>query len=579
TEDRCDAELRHCVWSPLANRCAINGVCYARGDSRPGTPCLVCAPDTNTRAFTPRAAGDECDDGDACTAGDVCDAEAVCGGEALVCNDGNDCTVDRCDSALGCVEDHRPDGVACDDGDACTEADACFGGMCEGAPLGCDDGNDCTADRCDAELGCVSEPLTGAACDDGDACTAGDTCTDGVCGATEPTNCEDGNACTIDLCDPFAGCSYLPNLNPCCTGTVSICDDRDPCTTDLCDPATAECTQEANTAVCDDGDACTVSDRCEDGACGGRPRTCDDGNPCTADACDPDSGCTFEPIDGGACDDGIDCTTGDACVRGRCLPAVNECTCEPHFGRQAVKLTALRIGSGGRPGEALDLDLNPSTCSPPTDCSDGRHNALGVIGSFVNPSLTESVADGSLVLVLDIDDIGLNPFQIAFHQGELDPVDSACTPADGGCRYRVSPATLTRDTCEPVVTLEATRAGTAVSAGGRGTTFPFTLPFGDASVTITLYDVRFQGTVTISGDRVTRLDGVLGGAVPRAELITALSSLPADSLPVDPASLEGLLRALVQEDIDVNGDGTPDAASIGLVVSGVDAVLTGLTTD
>jgi hypothetical protein len=50
-------------------------------------------------------------------------------------------------------------------------------------------------------------------------------------------------------------------------------------------------------AGCNDGDACTTNDTCDaEGNCvSGPPVSCDDGNPCTSDACDPASGCTYEP--------------------------------------------------------------------------------------------------------------------------------------------------------------------------------------------------------------------------------------------------------------------------------------------
>ena len=48
----------------------------------------------------------------------------------------------------------------------------------------CNDGNPCTSDACDAALGCVHGPVTGPACNDGDPCTVNDVCTAGVCAGT-----------------------------------------------------------------------------------------------------------------------------------------------------------------------------------------------------------------------------------------------------------------------------------------------------------------------------------------------------------------------------------------------------------
>jgi hypothetical protein len=92
------------------------------------------------------------------------------------------------------------------------------GGPCEGAPLDCDDGDPCTVDRCDAATaGCVHEPkctapgactiarcgadgactfaavADGLGCDDGVACSQGDACRAGQC-ASSASTCALGGA-------------------------------------------------------------------------------------------------------------------------------------------------------------------------------------------------------------------------------------------------------------------------------------------------------------------------------------------------------------------------------------------------
>jgi hypothetical protein len=48
-------------------------------------------------------------------------------------------------------------------------------------------------------------------CDDGDACDGAESCAaDGTCSAGEAPDCDDGNACTVDSCDPVAGCLHAP---------------------------------------------------------------------------------------------------------------------------------------------------------------------------------------------------------------------------------------------------------------------------------------------------------------------------------------------------------------------------------
>jgi hypothetical protein len=102
-----------------------------------------------------------------------------------------------------------PDGAPCTDGDACTTADACSNGACLGGQqASCDDGNPCTDDGCDAALGCTHAP-NNAACDDMSLCTTNEVCAYGVC-AGAPALCDDNDPCTVNGCDPKSGCVFTP---------------------------------------------------------------------------------------------------------------------------------------------------------------------------------------------------------------------------------------------------------------------------------------------------------------------------------------------------------------------------------
>jgi len=72
-----------------------------------------------------------CEDGDPCTV-DRCDLGDDCSHTPLDCDDGNTCTTDACDAG-GCVHVAANDGVVCDDGLPCTTNDACVNGSCESA--------------------------------------------------------------------------------------------------------------------------------------------------------------------------------------------------------------------------------------------------------------------------------------------------------------------------------------------------------------------------------------------------------------------------------------------------------------
>ncbi len=317
---------------------------------------------------------DDCD-------GDVDEPDLVQGDFVNLCEDGNDCTADKCSGQEGCVNETLGSG-ACNDGNPCTVADHCVTGQCVGDPVQCDDENPCTDNVCTDDGGCQYPPNE-ADCDDGDPCTLADVCQDGVCGGISvPCDClqdpdceplEDGDLCNgtlicdttavpyqciVDVatvvaceppqgpeafclkasCDPAAGdCTLVPDhegqlcesgnacvynskcsQGTCASGLTVNCNDGNPCTDDSCDPVSG-CVHTDNQSPCQDVDECTVGDQCSGGVCQSGPKVdCDDANVCTLDSCVPGGLCVHEPA-AGACDDANACTTDDACKEGLCM--------------------------------------------------------------------------------------------------------------------------------------------------------------------------------------------------------------------------------------------------------------------
>ncbi len=399
TDDVCDPAAG-CVHTDNSGPCddgnpctasdtCTEGLCVGHSGCEDGLPCTddIANPADNCACSNPVSSqGTACVDGNRCTLGTICDGLGGglgdCGGGiALNCDDGNPCTDDSCDPALGCV--HTDNAAGCDDGIACTTSDTCGAGRCRGgARLDCDDGNICTDDSCDDATGCV-HAYNFNPCDDGTVCTTGDTCWLGACYAGALLNCNDNNPCTDDSCDPATGCMHVNNTRACddgnactvddtCAGGLCLsgaprnCDDNNPCTIDLCD-SVAGCFSAYTTNPCNDGTACTFDDTCHNGACVGTPRDCNDQDPCTTDSCDPEAGCVhtnnFLP-----CDDGNVCTSNDTCNSGTCrgVPSDgNACTdaCTQNGACQG----GLCVGGTPR----LCNDDNPCTddgCNPATGC-------------------------------------------------------------------------------------------------------------------------------------------------------------------------------------------------------------------
>lgn len=300
---------------------ACNGMelCDIQGHCLPGTPpncddgidCTI--DDCDAVAGCARVPSDAfCLDEDLCTLNERCDLKSGCVSDTRNCNDFDPCTDDLCAPQTGCV--HPPKN--CDDGVACTD-DSCNAvtGACVHTPNDalCLDEDGCTEnERCDAVLGCVSDPKH---CADAHACTT-DGCVSpaGACvHAPVDEACDDGKACTVDTCDPNIGC-----LNG---AEDSLCEDGDPCTVDDCRPADANA--DADGCIhpmidCGDFDECTL-DSCDPntGECVNADRDCDDGLDCTTDLCDPTTGCKNDRIEG-CCKSDDDCNDGDDCTVHSC---------------------------------------------------------------------------------------------------------------------------------------------------------------------------------------------------------------------------------------------------------------------
>ena len=576
TEDLCAQPGEVCAWTLKADFCLIGKVCYAAGAANTNAPCQVCDPALSTTAWSTAKDGVACEDGASCTVDGACEAGG-CVGKPLVCGDGNPCTDDICKQGKGCVYPAvgAASSVTCSDDSACTENDDCVEGSCLGEAMACDDKKGCTVDACDVKTGCT-HTNSEAACSDGDACTADDVCAGGACKSGGKANCDDGNACTIDLCKPAAGCVHLPTQSPCCTGQTSICDDGNPCTTDLCDPKTSGCSKAFNTAVCSDDDACTDKDTCAAGKCVGKVSTCDDKNSCTSDACDKSKGCVHAATnDGKACDDGDACSKKDTCQGGKCA-GTGGCACTPTFSPTAAKVVDLKIGKGAAVGEGLDLDNNPKTCAPKSSCTGGIDNALGALAGLVNGQLDKPVASGSIMLLVEFLGFKQGPVEVAIHQGQLDPSNKTCDHQKQTCKYWADTSLIDPVTCAPKASLKGTLVGSKLTAGGKGTNFPFVLPLQDGvNLNLTLYDLQLVGTVTTTNGKLTGMTAILGGAVLKSDLEKAIDALPEEGLPIPKATIKALLASTVDIDIDIDGDGKPEASSIALKLKAIPAIITG----
>ena len=325
--------------------------------------------------------------------------------------------------------------------------------------------------------------------------------------------------------------------------------------------------------MCDDGDACTAKDICGGGKCGGTKKSCDDKNACTLDACDKASGCVHAPTNAGKpCDDGDPCSKNDACAAGKCV-GQGGCACTPKFSAVAAKVTDLKIGQGGKPGEGLDLDGDPKTCAPKSSCTGGIDNALGALAGIINTQLDEPVTSGSILLLVEFIGFKQGAVKVAIHQARLDASNKACDFQKQTCKYTADTSLLDPKTC---AWRRSSPSPAPSSPPAVKTTFPFSLPLQDGVfLDLTLYDLQLVGTVKSKAGGVESMTALLGGAVLKKDLEKAIDSLPAEGLPIPKDTIKSLLSSTVEIDVDVDGDGKPEASSIALKMTAIPAVITG----
>ena len=301
--------------------------CFTAADCKAPDVChkATCA-EGHVCVVSDAADGTACDDGLSCTLGDACEKGACKGGPEMECATSAACTKAVCDEKTkGCVEAPAADGTACDDGVVCTDGDACSAGKCVGGgPKSCVPSSDCVTAQCDeVSQGCVETPVAdGGACDDHDPCTATSACVSGKC-AGGP-GCA-GTECAASVCTP-TGCQTTPVVGGAACGVSD-------CTMGQCDGlGTCNVSPVNIGGACSDGLFCTTGETCDaTGTCGKGGPTCvpPPGQMCATTGCDEAAAmCTqTNVVDGAVCTDSNACTAGDTCGAGACVSGTPVLAC------------------------------------------------------------------------------------------------------------------------------------------------------------------------------------------------------------------------------------------------------------
>ncbi|MCB9739587.1 MAG: SUMF1/EgtB/PvdO family nonheme iron enzyme [Deltaproteobacteria bacterium] len=291
-----------CEAGETENSCSVDctGVSAECGNGKcePGESATTCKTDC---AVGGKVCGDGTCEGEETFVSCPSDCKPKCKDPIVDCGEhANSCKKYVCGQNGECEEAKLDDNTPCDDGNKCTTEERCENGECKGGKEpDCDDGDACTADDCDAANG----TCTNVAVADGTTCPAGGPC-------------EGNNQCQAGQCKP--------------TVWKCECDASKPN-----DDAQYGCAKKSPANKCNGVSTCVINDDSKKHECvipESTKVTCDSSldTDCSTHVCNPQKGaCEFKAKPNNTlCDDGSNCTSGDTCFGGECIPGTMICECD-----------------------------------------------------------------------------------------------------------------------------------------------------------------------------------------------------------------------------------------------------------
>lgn len=309
---------------------------------------------------------------------------------------------------------------------------------------------------------------------------------------------------------------------------------------------------------------------CENNTCICTPNC--NGKECGADLC------------GGSCGE---CASGLQCASDSCC---HEPCPEPVFADTVLKISHLNVGETGLPGVSLDVDDDVNTCAPETLCAEGLDNSMGTLWDALfdheelQAALEQYLVDRTLLVLAEMVEVSFDgsEFPMNIYSGEL--VDEACDHMHSNCEYEVAEGSFDTAMCLPLNTFDNARiSGSDFTAGGQGYPLTLALPIEPGvALVVNAQDVRIQGGLAVEDGRVTRMDAVIGGVIPKLSILDAVEALPDDpggSFNKD--VLRNKLKLFLVVDVDLNHDGElnyeDDGVSFGVSFSAIQGTITGVS--
>jgi hypothetical protein len=317
------------------------------------------------------------------------------------------------------------------------------------------------------------------------------------------------------------------------------------------------------------------------GSGGGAPRACASGCPTDQKCHYVDGECIYAGIaDCGTCSIGFVCSPAypaPTCVKGTCEAPTA-------FKDGAVKLIALAIADEAR-GCDLDGDGKP----------DNRFAAVSK-DIDLNGELAKAIASDLVTMLLEPTapkwDASPKTFEAALWFGTLAPQSKQCSPnsADALCTYTVSrasydPATVGSE-CAPWLRFDGLERHVAdVTSPSPGKALDMVVPVNPGGWLLQLLGARLDAKVSdaevVGPGLGPRLDGRLCAAVPKADLLLAVDTLPAETIAKFGGAefVKNVVDGIVKPDLDANGDGDADSVSMALEWTAVPARIVGYSPD
>ena len=288
---------------------------------------------------------------------------------------------------------------------------------------------------------------------------------------------------------------------------------------------------------------------------------------------------------------------GKQCGPDNCGGLCGECSTlqcpELTFHPTVQKVVGLAMGEGGHPGEALDIDNDPDTCSPAGNCEGGFNNQMSALvtqlSAFVSPDseLDKALEEGEIVVLMELAGLAMDgsEFPVNMYAAEPEAGKDVCDWQTQACDYRVLAESFDPDTCLPMVRFDnaSVVGGEKLIAGGAGYFIVISIPLAEGvELSFTAGMARLEGDLAGSGDALTIDNGLIGGAVRKDDLMQAVDAVPPETmeeLPVSKDMVKSLLDTFVEADVDTDDDGELDAASVGVKFNTIAGTITGVTPD